>query len=365
MTNCEMVQAFVSVCAPFSTGRNELPVRQRRKSRLNEPRCSASKENLTGSQGLSRRNFLAGLSSLALSTALPKPTSASTEHFSDVVFDSRSGSFVPPSAIHELFRRDLRSSFDRCIVAGEIHDNMRTHAAQLAVIEGARRISQSDGKKLFVGFEQFYRMHDMYLDAYIAGEMTVDQMLLKTNWSQTWGYDPAMYKPIFEYCRIYGIPMRGLNIPQPFVSTVKRYGIQDLPEELKEWLPDNMDFGNRAHYNHFIQLITQGHGDVTGYEEVLKRYYEIQVLWEEWMSQSVAMTLQKHPESRIVALIGSGHVEGRFGFPDRIEKRCSERPYTIVPRPVLYKMNDEYMLPDIAHPDKGVADLVWYTRRWA
>lgn len=317
---------------------------------------------------LSRRKVLKGLAAAfiggiggSLIPAIPKDALSRPLTEPDFLYDAKSGSFVPAGAIASLLRRDAGSRFDRCIVAAEIHDNMSSHAAQLSVIDSARLLE--DGKQIIVGFEQFYRNHDQILEQYVKGLISVTSLLELTNWKSTWGYDASLYTPIFEYCRIYGIPMRGLNVPRQFVSQVSRYGIDSLDEELRELLPDNMDFSNRDHYDHFVRLVGEGHGGHIHDKSVLDRYYEIQVLWEEWMSQSVAMSLAPRPDTRMVALIGSGHVEGRYGFPDRIEKRCHERPYTIVPRPVSWARGEGVSYPEIREPERDIADLVWYMRR--
>ncbi|PXF43573.1 hypothetical protein BWQ96_06685 [Gracilariopsis chorda] len=356
---------FLPCVPPAGSGRTQILRRnalcdQNVRLRFNQTRMSSAK-----SVALSRRAALKGISAagLGLCFTTSNPRTAEARRFSqpDFVYDAKSGSFVPPSAIDTLLRRDYGSRFDRCIVAGEIHDNMRTHAAQLAIIDSARRLD--DGKQLIVGFEQFYRTHDHLLDLYVKGLLSVNSLLQVTDWENTWGVDPKLYLPIFEYCRIYGIPMRGLNVPRQFVVHVNRLGLDGLPDELKEFLPDNIDLSNRAHYEHFVQLVQEGHDIHELDPRILRRYYEVQVLWEEWMSQSVAMSLGSKPNTRMVALIGSGHVEGRFGFPDRIEKRCNERPYTIVPRPVPWVRDEGFSLPQISGPEKNIADLVWYMKR--
>lgn len=293
---------------------------------------------------------------------LPKVAFA-REPPSDCLYDSRSGSIVPSSAISSLLRRDLGFSFERCIVAGEIHDNMLTHTAQLAVIDGARRLP--DAMPLTVGFEQFYRVHDVFLDQFVNGSLSLQGLLSKTQWDKTWGFDAKLYVPIFEYCRFYRIPMVGLNVPIEFVRQVSFVGLDSLPDGLKKYLPDNMDVKNEEHYSHFMRLMGQSHShghDMTK-SVIMDRYYQAQVLWEEWMSQSVALSLQKRPGTRMVALIGTGHVEGRYGVPNRIEKRCNQRPYTVVPRPVRWTKDQGFAMPDIERPEKNVADLIWYTRR--
>lgn len=244
-----------------------------------------------------------------------------------------------------------------------MHDNICTHAAQLAVIDEAR--SLPDGMPLTVGFEQFYRMHDVYLDQYVNGKLSLKGLLKKTHWDSTWGFDPKLYVPIFQYCRVHRLPMVGLNVPYAFVREVGHVGFDGLPEELKNYLPDNMDLQNKDHYRHFMRLMGAGdtHGQLVAHSDAFDRYYQAQVLWEEWMSQSVAMSLRKRPGTRMVALIGTGHVEGRYGFPDRIEKRCDQRPYTIVPRPVPWRSDNGLSMPDISEPEQNVADLIWYTKR--
>lgn len=305
----------------------------------------------------------------AAQTALPPPTAAHIVD-KDRVYDARSGSFVPVSAVGALLRRDVGRTFDRCIVAGEIHDNLCTHAAQLAVIQHARQLP--DAMPLTVGFEQFHRVHDPVLAAFVQGRLGLSAMLERTRWhTTTWGFDHKLYTPIFEYCRLHRIPMVGLNVPFEFVRQVGAYGFDGIADELKQFLPDNMDLHNKEHYRHFIKLMGwDGPGVATsnihggpGLQLSVERYYQAQVLWEEWMSQSVAMSLSQRPGTRMVALIGSGHVEGRYGLPDRIERRCNQRPYTIVPRPVSWVSDNGLSMPDILRPETDIADLVWYTRR--
>ena len=314
---------------------------------------------------LSRREAIISLASLAGLAPFFKPEKATAlwrQHDPEVLYDNKSGSFIPTSAIDLLFKRDAGNSFDRCIVAGEIHDNVLTHNAQLTIIDSARRLH--DGKKLQVGFEQFYRAHNPFLDAYVSGQISTNELLQKTNWEYVWGFEPALYIPIFEYCRYHQIPMRGLNVPREFASYIGRVGFDNMDDRLKKFLPDNMNRNNTEHFQYFIGLFLSGHEREASIDmNMIKRYYDVQVLWEEWMSQSVAMSLNAAPNSRMVALIGSSHVEGRFGFPDRIEKRCNERPYTIVPRPVAWDSQEGHEMPSIQHPERNIADLLWYTKR--
>lgn len=324
----------------------------------------------------SRRTILQAAVAATLSTLLPAvlpavlpasttnatPLASSPNNTTDYVFDVQSGSFIPPSALDDLFRRHTGSRFDRCIVAAELHDKQRTHEVQLAVLQSAHRLQ--DGRKLVVGFEQFYRSHSPHLDAYVAGDISLHLMLERTQWEQNWGFDFELYKPIFEYCRAHGICMRGLNLPGALAAEVARVGIEGLSQDVKNYLPSGMDMANARHYEHFVRAMGNTHrlGDSNEVIAKLGRYYQVQVLWEEWMSETVAHYLENSSNVRVVALMGTGHVEGRFGFPDRLQRRCEERPYTIVPRLVPWTNDHWYTFPNIVRPDVGVADLVWYTR---
>lgn len=350
---------------PFSIGRLST-------NESNKTKCSnlfkasvtpESKQNDNGLPRISRRSILGTAAGVALSALLPESKNiARSEPIEiDYLYDALSGSFVPPSRLDGLFRRDAGSLFDRYIVAAEVHNNKRTHDVQLAVIDSARRIR--DNRQLIVGFEQFYPSHNVHLDAYVYGDISLTDMLQRTDWDNTWGFDADLYTPIFEYCKKHHILMRGLNIPFGVASQVGRVGLDGLPDRIKKHLPE-MDFSNKQHYDHFVRLVSQSHflGEGDEAKLTLQRYYQVQVLWEEWMSHAAASFIQKNPEARFVFAIGSGHVERRFGFPDRLQKRVNERPYTVVPKPVSWVFEDGYITPDISRPEVGIADVVWYTR---
>lgn len=317
---------------------------------------------------VSRREMLQRAAAIWAASLAPgvKSAKAVAKWTTDVLYDESSGSFIPASSISDLFRRDVGAKFDRCIVASEIHDHPRTHAAQLAVIQNARKMA--DGRPIVVGFEQFYRAHNPFLEQYSQRSISLRSLLNVTRWSDTWGYDVSLYEPIFRYCRVHKIPMVGLNIPRRFVSFVAQYGLKGLSPELRTFLPPDVDTSNTAHYRQFLELLglSEHRIDARSLQDMratLWRWYEAQVVWDEYMSDSVARTLEDMPDARMIALIGAGHVQGRVGFPDRIQKRSAERPYTIVPRAVAWTSTEGHAMPDIYKPERHVADIVWYTNR--
>ncbi len=317
---------------------------------------------------MQRRAFLAAAAALGGGMLVDTPPADANTLWNprnhNVLFDSTSGSFIPTSHLQDLLQHHRGTLFDRCIIAGEIHDRPKTHAAQLEVLRSAAKLDQ---RPLVVGFEQFYRAHNPFLEQYSAGQISLDALLKVTHWSNTWGYDPELYTPLFRWCRVNKVQMVGLNVPRRLVSFVSQFGLAGLSPELRTFLPSDMDTSDMAHFREFIKLIgLNAHNlDSRGSDmrETVWKWFESQVLWDEYMSDSVRLTCERIPDARVVALIGAGHVESRVGFPNRVEKRLVERPLTIVPREVRWVVEEGFPMPDIDHPERNVSDIIWYTNR--
>lgn len=334
----------------------------RARNSTNTTRWSASVSHSGGTNysdifKTTRRQFLKASLAIGIAAFLPPRPALPSNPNDDFLFDTRNKSLVPSSHLQSLLNRDSGFLFDRVIVTGEIHDNASTHSAQLAIIDAARNLP--DKRPVIIGLEQFYRSHDVYLSQYIQNKISLRELMDRTKWDSTWGYDVSLYQPIFEYCREHSIPMCGLNVSKNVTDKIIQVGITDLPFTMKMSLPTDMDFDNAQHYNHFRDLVIGSHDLGPHADEILSRYYQVQVLWEEWMSQSAANILQSHPRSRFIALLGSSHVEHRFGFPDRLEKRIHERPYTIVPVPSFE--NSSVGNLDVSAEEFNAADLLWCT----
>lgn len=147
---------------------------------------------------------------------------------------------------------------------------------------------------------------------------------------------------------------------------VTRVGIDGLPKELREVLPD-VDLDVEKHREQFYASIQASHNiqdkvhsQLDG--RTLEHMYQTQTLWDEYMSESAAQYLTAFPSSTLVLIAGLGHIQGRVAIPDRIYKRTSSTPFVIVPQPV--KWSKESGLPIVSEPlSRSDADWVWYTQR--
>jgi hypothetical protein len=116
------------------------------------------------------------------------------------------------------------------VLLGERHDSAADHHWQLATIE---RLYAAD-PRLVLGFEMFPRRAQPALDRWVAGQLTEAQFLAETDWAQVWGFDPALYLPIFRFARDNRIPMLALNVSSRLVRLTARGGWASVPQAERE-----------------------------------------------------------------------------------------------------------------------------------
>jgi membrane-associated protease RseP (regulator of RpoE activity) len=82
-------------------------------------------------------------------------------------------------------------------------------------------------------------------------------------------------------------------------------------------------------------------------------FYEAQLAWEETMAESLVQALKALPKTtRMVVLIGNGHIwEGR-GVPRDARRRLAHPYRTVIPLPVDYSLRSL---------EPGPADYLWVT----
>ncbi|KAK4533290.1 hypothetical protein CCYA_CCYA16G4172 [Cyanidiococcus yangmingshanensis] len=285
------------------------------------------------------------------------------------IFDTAIGSFLPPHPDRLLMRRMQRKGASPVLLVGESHTDRQHHRVQLAVLDAfVQHIRVHQGRSatstpIAIGMEQFYRQHQRYLDRYIAGKIDLSRLSAATRFELTFGYSAQLWQDILEYARANQVQLVGLNTPFELVQLVAHYGLDKLPAVLHEVLPRDMDVhGNAVHRERFMrkmrELGVEAHGAAILDESALQRMYESQVLWDEYMSESAALWLQRNPNGYLCVFAGNGHVEGRVGLPDRLTRRSGRPTFTVVPYTVPFQQDG---WPDIPHPgNRDAGDWLWY-----
>jgi len=202
----------------------------------------------------------------------------------------------------------------RVVFVGEQHDRYEHHLTQLEII---RRLHQRD-PQLAIGMEAFQQPFQRDLDAYIAGELSEQELLRDSEYYARWRFDFRLYAPILRYAREHRLPVVALNLPEEITRQVGRGGIQSLSEQDRAQIPANIDRSD-SEYKQRLSEVFDSHPRRDG--QSFEHFLEVQLLWDEGMAQRVADYLQSNPQQRMVVLAGSGHLAHGSGIPQRLLRR--------------------------------------------
>ncbi|HEY2745698.1 MAG TPA: ChaN family lipoprotein [Polyangia bacterium] len=232
----------------------------------------------------------------------------------------------------------------RVIYVGEEHPNPHDHAAEVEVLERAYAADPSLG----LGMEMLPHQYQGSLDAYVGGTLDEAGFLAAVAWSETWGYEWGLYKPLLEFCRAHKLPAYALNAPRSLAHAVAKNGIDGLTPAEKAELPE-MKPGPEPHRELVREAFAQHpHGKFD--EAKFERFYQAQLVWDETMAQHVAEALAAPgAPARLVVVAGEGHTRS-FAIPERAARRGATPYLTVLP--VLDEDEAD------ARRDR-VADILW------
>ncbi len=219
------------------------------------------------------------------------------------------GRIAEAAALDALSRR-------RVVLLGERHDSAADHAWQARVIEGiAARVG-----RVTVGFEMFPRRAQPALDAFAAGRCGLEAFLDAARWREVWGFDPRLYRGLFELCRDRGLGMLALNVDRPIVPLVGREGWAALPEAERAWLSEAAPAAPA--YRRYLFDVTGGARPDRAAKAPdapeFDRFVRAQQVWDRAFACAIANHLAQSPGERVVGLIGRGHLEYGWGTPAQL-----------------------------------------------
>jgi uncharacterized iron-regulated protein len=223
----------------------------------------------------------------------------------------------------------------RVVYVGERHPSAAHHRAQLRVIEALH----GRDPELAVGMEMFDRSYQPVLDRWSAGELDEAELLRRTHWYANWRFDYALYRPILDHVKANRLRLVALNLPFNIPPKIRVGGTGHLSDYEKAFLPDRVDTSKAAH-RAFVQQVFRQHDFRSDFED----FYLAQCVWEDVMAESVARSLGS---GRMVVLAGNGHIQFKYGIPERAFER-SGAPFRTV-----------YLASPGEAPAAGIADYVW------
>jgi uncharacterized iron-regulated protein len=225
----------------------------------------------------------------------------------------------------------------RVVYVGEQHPSAAHHRAQLRAIQALH----ARDKNLVVGMEMFDRSYQPVLDRWSAGELDESEFLRRTHWYANWRFDFALYRPILDYVKANRLRLVALNLPFNIPPKIRVGGTEFLSDYEKGFLPERVDTANARH-REFVQQVFQQHPFPPSVR--FEDFFLAQCVWEDVMAESVARELGS---GSMVVLAGNGHIQFKYGIPERAFSRTGA-PFRTV---VLVSPGEE--------TPAGIADYVW------
>ena len=206
----------------------------------------------------------------------------------------------------------------RVVYIGETHDNFEAHRIQLEVI---RRLNEKFPGRITVGMEMFRRSAQDGLDRWHQGNLPDKQFrkLFRKNWG---GRSYGLYQPIFEYLKENSISLIGLKSSREMEQKLRDGG----PGQ--EGLPE-IDTQDVYHKAYAMALF----GGNETHDGVVSKPYQMLLLWEESMAETVADFLkdETNRDRKLIVLAGGFHVQYGFGIPKRAFRRVPHAYSIILP----------------------------------
>lgn len=248
------------------------------------------------------------------------------------------GQALPP----QEFYGDLTGK--KAVLLGESHDQAEHHRWQLHNIAALH----SRSKQLIIGFEMFPRRVQPTLDKWVKGELSREAFVKEVGWARIWGFDSALYMPIFDFARMNAIPMVALNVERDLISRVGKEGFEKIPAAEREGVTEpapapkeyerklaeiysikeamrkapeahgKLDLDKAEEYSAHAKVTDEKLTELQAVPE-FQHFVQAQLTWDRAMAEAIAKASSDNPGALVVGVMGSGHVEYFHGVPHQLK----------------------------------------------
>jgi len=214
-----------------------------------------------------------------------------------------------------------RLAHQQVVLLGESHDDAEHHRWQLHVLAGLYALHP----QMVLGLEMFPRRVQPILDQWVAGQLSDEQFLVRSEWFTVWGFEPELYMAVLQFARMHRIPLAALNVDRSLVSKVGDEGWSAIPAAAREGVTDPAPA--RPEYLEVLYESYREHrpgaqggsgarerptaADLA--DPKFQRFVEGMLVWDGAMAQGIADRLRGPNPPLVVALMGSGHVRDGNG----------------------------------------------------
>lgn len=218
------------------------------------------------------------------------------------------------------------------VLLGEFHDNAEHHRLQLSTIAGLL----GQRRDIVLGFEAFPRRVQPVLDRWVAGELSEKDFLQKVDWWRVWGFDPDLYMPLLNFARLHRVPVIALNVDRSLVARVGDVGWEAIPEPERRGLGNPVEPDERYVTMLADSFLAHGNTESLSIDEVrnmstFQRFVEAQLTWDRAMAEMIADSRLRPNLPLVVGIIGTGHLQYRYGVPHQLADLGIEDAIVLLP----------------------------------
>ncbi|ARV60958.1 hypothetical protein BZZ01_22145 [Nostocales cyanobacterium HT-58-2] len=237
------------------------------------------------------------------------------------------------------------------VYLGEIHNNPKDHKNQLKIIQELYK----QNPKIAIAMEMFQKPYQGVVNQYLAGKITEEELIEKSEYEKRWGFPWQNYAPILNFAKEKQLSVITLNTPSEITRKVAQKGLESLtPSEQKLIPPLSEIQTNNEEYRQQLESVFQQHQAANhGNSTDIENFFQAQVLWDETMAEGIAKFRKTYPNYQIIVLAGQGHIIYDYGIPSRVARRLKGEKF--IQRSVLLSPPDNINQPK---QKKAIADFV-------
>jgi uncharacterized iron-regulated protein len=214
----------------------------------------------------------------------------------------------------------------KIIYLGEIHNSTTDHADQLAILEHLYQQKSRATPPLAIGLEMFQKPYQPIIDQYLAGKISEEQLVERTDYQKRWGWPWENYAPLLKFAKAHQIPVIALNTPTEVLRKVSKNGLESLQAKDFQYIPSitEIDKSNLIYRDLILESYQQHKAQALATSPEFDRFYTAQLLWDETMAATAAEFYQQHPQTQLIVIAGQAHIRYGYGIPDRVSRRLAK-----------------------------------------
>ncbi len=245
----------------------------------------------------------------------------------------------------------------RVIYFGEKHEVKEILAMQLKLLGELCRNNPDVG----VGLEMFNYEQQHLIDGYLRRKMSLEELIKEYRKGKE-SFNLQHYGKILDYARDNNLEVLGLIIPRQSAAMVTRMGLAAIDGQNLIIKSTDVDLNNEEYSEWFKKTIQNSLPMMqTGLNP--DNFVKAQAAKDETMGKNIAKYFAKRKKNlQMLAIMGSGHCNYRFGVPERAKKWARKEGIMLKDSVIVAEKLDESIdKNEIANTlkDKKFADFVW------